>query len=81
MIAYVYKSLKKADAYIYLQQKDRFDVIPKPLAGMLGSLEFVMEVNLAERDKLAQADPQQVMEQIREQDFYLQLPPKDDLLL
>jgi uncharacterized protein YcgL (UPF0745 family) len=42
---------------------------------MLGKLEFVMEVDLAEREKLARIDSKQVRLQLEQQGYYLQLPP------
>jgi hypothetical protein len=42
---------------------------------MLGKLEFVMEVDLSQRDKLARVDSKQVRRQLEQQGFYIQLPP------
>ena len=75
MLCYVYKSLKKSDTYLFVKDKDDFADVPEALQQMLGKLEFVMEVDLAERQKLAQADSAQVREQLELQGFYLQLPP------
>lgn len=77
MLCYIYKSLKKADTYVFLGEKDRFAQIPKSLQDLLGKLDFVMKLDLAERDKLAYADPKQVIQKIKDDGFYLQLPPKD----
>ena len=75
MLCFVYKSLKKSDTYLYLGQKDDFTAVPDALVNMLGQLEYVMEVDLDRRAKLAQADIRQVRQQLQEQGFYLQLPP------
>jgi len=75
MLCFVYKSLKKSDTYLFLKDKDHFEDVPEALRGMLGKLEFVMEVDLAQREKLAQADTEQVCLQLNRQGFYLQLPP------
>ncbi|MDH5326701.1 MAG: YcgL domain-containing protein [Gammaproteobacteria bacterium] len=77
MLCYIYKSLRKPDTYVYLDKEGEFSALPESLAGLLGQLEFVMQLNLAQRKTLALADPRQVMQQIKEQGFYLQLPPKD----
>ena len=71
----VYKSNKKADTYIFVEQEGDFERIPESLLKMLGSLELVMTVDLEQRDKLAQADPQQVKASLIEQGYFLQLPP------
>ena len=46
MLAFVYKSLKKADTYLYLATRDDFGCLPEPLRAQLGSLQFVLEVAL-----------------------------------
>ena len=42
MLAYVYKSLKKADTYVYLAGRDDFDRLPEPVRAQLGTLQFVI---------------------------------------
>src|SRR5690606_40108484 len=39
MHAYVYKSLRKADTYVYLAARDDFERLPGPLRGQLRSEE------------------------------------------
>jgi uncharacterized protein YcgL (UPF0745 family) len=77
MECFIYKSLKKADTYLYVPQKDDFDNVPETLRAMLGRMEFVMELELRDDRKLAQADARQVKQQLKEQGFYLQLPPSN----
>ena len=71
----VYKCSKKMDAYLFVEKEDEFERVPESLLKMLGTLELVMSVNLDEREKLAQADPQQVKTSLVEQGYFLQLPP------
>ena len=71
----VYKSRKKSDTYIFLESENDFERVPDSLLQMLGELEMVMSVDLAQRDKLAQADPLQVKASLQEHGYYLQLPP------
>jgi hypothetical protein len=75
MLCFIYKSLKKSDTYLFLKDKDEFADVPESLQNILGKLEFVMEVDLAEREKLARIDAKQVRQQLQQQGFYLQLPP------
>jgi len=75
MLCFVYKSAKKSDTYLYVSQKDDFSTVPDALIQMLGRLEYVMELDLDTKEKLAQADIRQVRSQLRGQGFYLQLPP------
>ncbi|WP_455196605.1 YcgL domain-containing protein [Kaarinaea lacus] len=76
MICAVYKSQKKMDTYLFVEPDQEFKRVPQVLLDMLGRLEYVMEVDLDQRDKLAQADLQQVKTALSEQGYYLQLPPK-----
>ena len=41
----------------------------------MGEFQWVMAIDLAERKALAAARPEDVIEGIRRQGFYLQLPP------
>ncbi len=75
MIAHIYKSLRKPDAYVYLRDKDAFSLIPDAVRLPLGELAFVMSLELAEGRKLARADAQVVRRNLSERGFYLQVPP------
>lgn len=71
----IYKGSRKADTYLFVEQKDCFERLPKALLEMLGSLELVMELELSEERKLAQANPAEVIKHLAEQGFYVQMPP------
>ena len=75
MHAYVYKSLKKADTYVYLAKRDAFEQVPEALREQLGKLQFVLEVDLGPERKLAREDPAVVREHLAARGFHLQLPP------
>ena len=75
MLAYVYKSLKKADTYLYLAGRDDFERLPEPLRTQLGKLQFVLEVDLTPPRKLAQQDPEVVRANLTTRGFHLQFPP------
>ena len=79
MHAYVYKSLKKADTFVYLAARDDFTRLPEPLRTQLGPLQFVLDVALAPERKLAREDPALVRENLALRGFHLQLPPPSDL--
>lgn len=74
MHAYVYKSLRKPDTYLYLRGKDEFDQVPETIRAPLGTLAFVLAVNLAEGRKLARADVDVVRNNLSELGFYVQCP-------
>jgi uncharacterized protein YcgL (UPF0745 family) len=75
MHAYVYKSLKKADTYVYLADRDEFARLPDALRHQLGTLQFVLDVDLAPERTLSRADPAEVRGNLRARGFHLQFPP------
>lgn len=75
MLAYVYKSLKKADTYLYLAKRDEFAALPEPLRTQLGKLQFVLEVELGPGRKLARENPEVVRANLAARGFHLQFPP------
>jgi uncharacterized protein YcgL (UPF0745 family) len=75
MLAHVYKSLKKADTYVYLAARDDFARLPEPLRTQLGALQFVLDVDLTPGRKLAQEDPEVVRGNLTTRGFHLQFPP------
>ena len=75
MLAFVYKSLKKADTYLYLAKRDDFGCLPEPLRVQLGGLQFVLEVALTPERKLARANPEVVRSNLAGRGFHIQFPP------
>ncbi len=79
MQCFVYASLRKLDSFLWLAQRDAFDVLPESLVLLLGELRFVMEVHLDEQRKLPVEDTEQVLDHLRTQGWHLQLPPQETL--
>ena len=79
MHAFVYKSLKKADTYVYLAARDGFARLPESLRMQLGGLRFVLDVELTPERKLARGDVAVVREHLALRGFHLQLPPAIDV--
>jgi len=75
MIAHIYKSLRKPDAYLYLRDKDAFGLVPDLVRNPLGGLEFVMSIELGDGRKLARADVSVVRSNLLDRGYYLQVPP------
>ena len=75
MQAYVYKSLRKADTYVFLAARDDFARVPEPLRAQLGELGFVLEVALSPERRLAQADAAVVRSNLGARGFHVQFPP------
>jgi len=75
MHAYVYKSQRRADTYVFLAARDDFDRVPEPLRARLGALQFVLDVALVPGRRLARADADEVRAALAQRGFFLQLPP------
>ena len=74
----VFRSSLKDFTYIYLLAGHDFDDLPDSLRDVFGQPEVVMDLELTPERKLAYADVRQVMENLSEQGYHLQLPPKED---
>lgn len=74
MHAYVYKSQRKPDTYLYLREKDSFGLVPEGVRLPLGELVFVLDVALDGGRKLAREDVRVVIANLGERGFHLQRP-------
>jgi uncharacterized protein YcgL (UPF0745 family) len=74
MQAFVYKSLRKPDTYLYLRERDAFALLPDPVRAPLGELAFVMELALTPERKLARVDADVVRNNLAARGFHLQFP-------
>ena len=70
----VYKCNRKSNYFLYVEHAEEFTRVPESLLAMLGELQHVIDVQLDDQRKLAQADVQLVMQQIHETGYYLQMP-------
>ncbi len=77
----VYKSLKKADTYLYVAKKDDFSSVPKELMTTFGPPKFVLVANIKKRETFAGLSVGEFEKKFNERGFYLQLPPKVESLL
>ena len=59
--------------YIYLAEEDDFSKVPKAIYNSLGIVEFAMELGLSADRKLARENSEQVMKNLKENGFHLQL--------
>lgn len=74
----VVRSSLKEFTYIYLLAGKDFDDLPDDLKAAFGQPELVINLELTPDRKLAYADTHQVMHELSEQGYYLQMPPKED---
>ena len=75
MICAVYKSLRKADSYLFVEKRNEFERVPEALMLMFGEPQLVMMLPIDKRDHLGFADIKKVKAELNDKGFYLQLPP------
>ena len=71
----IYRCSKKEGMYLYVDHNEDLSRIPDELQKSLGTLTLSMTISLWEGRKLAQADSKQVVSEIKDKGFYLQIPP------
>lgn len=76
MQAYIYKSQRKDDTFVYLAARDDFERLPEPLRTQLGELTFVLDVALTPERRLARENVQVVRANLAERGFHIQFPPQ-----
>ena len=73
----VFKSSKKAEMYVYVDRAKGLEAVPEALLASFGQPSHVMDLVLTPEKKLARADAANVLDQIAENGFYLQMPPPE----
>lgn len=81
MFCVIYRSTKQDQTYLYVEKKDDFSRVPKDLMAHFGKPVLSMLLPLDGSKKLAAADIGKVKESLKEQGFYLQIPPPIENLL
>lgn len=89
----IYKFSKTLDLYVYIARpdyphdmgenaplKDWLGVLPKDFRQTLGRETFIMHLDLNETKKLARVDKSEVLEKLKSQGYFVQMPPQDLLL-
>ena len=71
----VYKSGRKPQTYLFVEQADNFQRVPPALLDKLGLLTPILDLELSASRRLVGADVLVVMQQLSAQGYYLQLPP------
>lgn len=78
MNCYVYRSDRKQGMYLYLVEKDDFSSVPESLLNLLGETVFSFEFDLSQDRKLVRAEAQEVIRNMKENGYFLQMPPAKD---
>jgi uncharacterized protein YcgL (UPF0745 family) len=75
LTCWIYRSSRKDVMYLYLAAEADFEAVPGALLKLFGEPVRVMELELSPARPLAREDVTQVMRNLREQGFHLQMPP------
>ena len=79
MLCHIYRSNQKFDTFLYLVEKDDFSIIPADLLRVFGPPEFSFSFDLMQERKLAREDTAEVLENLENQGYHLQL--QNDVLV
>lgn len=71
----VFKSPRKDEMYLYVDRLEQFKRVPEALLEQFGTPKSVMVIPLTADRKLARVEATDVLDGIRDQGFYLQMPP------
>jgi uncharacterized protein YcgL (UPF0745 family) len=75
MSCFVYRSKKNSEMYLYLPEKAQFTQIPESLLKLVGEVEFSFEFILNTERKLLRYEAAEVMQNLLDNGFFLQMPP------
>lgn len=81
LLCEIYRSPRKDEMYLYVDKRQGLADVPEPLLKQFGSPQSVMTLILHPERSLARANVTDVISAIREQGFYLQMPPKVESVL
>lgn len=82
LICEIFKSPRKDEMYLYVDKTEGMERVPEALLEVFGHPVSVTTMLITPEKKLARAEADKVMKEIRANGFYLQMPPaKDDYLL
>jgi len=72
----VFKSLRKAETFLYVERGEDFEALPEALRAVFGEPQHVISLKLTPERKLARYSGQEVLAAIEQQGFFLQMPPE-----
>ncbi len=81
MFCVIYRSSKRDQTYLYVEKKDDFSRVPEELLKGFGEPKLAMILPLDGSKKLANAEIEKVKSALKEEGYYLQLPPPPESLL
>ncbi|WP_252108928.1 MULTISPECIES: YcgL domain-containing protein [unclassified Halomonas] len=82
LVCEIFKSSRKEEMYLYVDKRQGLAPVPEALMETFGKPIAVLTMILTADKKLARVDVGDVLEAIKTQGFYLQMPPaKEEYLL
>ncbi len=75
--ALVYKGSRRDETYLFVPAEEGLDRVPRALLQAMGRMELVMEVELHPGRRLAREDVRDVMRNLVDEGYHLQMPPAD----
>ena len=75
MLCDVYKSPRRQEMYLYVARDRGLECVPEVLLQQFGEPQPVMQLLLKAERKLARVAVEDVMASLREQGYFLQMPP------
>jgi uncharacterized protein YcgL (UPF0745 family) len=75
LTVWIYKGSRRAETYLYVPEENNFERVPGELLDAMGTLTFVMELEIDEQRRLARVDAKKVLESVSQTGYFLQLPP------
>lgn len=74
----VFRSSAKEDTYLYVKRGQDWNELPESLREIFGQPVHALDLVLTPDRKLARTTGREVLEALRDKDYYLQLPEKSD---
>ena len=81
IICTVYKSSKDDERYLYVPLNKDLNSLPEPLLALFPGPKVVTQLKLTADRQLARVDTEKVINGLKTEGFYLQLPPVKDPLM
>lgn len=77
MQCHVYRSERKPNSFLFIPKTDDFSALSEELLTLFGEPEFSFSFDLTPERKLMQADAQEVLQNLEEKGYHLQLSSED----
>lgn len=71
----IYRSTRKEGMYLYVDRQEDLARVPEALRQLFGAPQHAMDLLLTPDRRLARTEAREVLDRIREQGFFLQMPP------